>query len=161
MDSKYSGYADPLNCYEDSSTIAAQLKRSIAIIEPDVTTASQLHEALKSLNAEVRLYGSAESYLQCSAADLAEFVVAEVALPGLSGLDLLRRLRARQPQLPVILLSGEGNVQTAVAAIRHGATDFIEKPDVHAALYKRLAHLMCIDRDPDHTPPDRSGDDLH
>ena len=160
MDPKYSGSADSLNCYE-SSTIGARLKRNIAIIEPNATTASQLRQALKSLNVEVRLYTSAESYLKCSAAEIAEFVIAEVALPGLSGLDLLRQLRERQPRLPVILLSGEGDVQTAVTAIRYGATDFIEKPDVHAALYKRLAHLMCADSDDDKAYADKNGDDLH
>jgi two-component system nitrogen regulation response regulator NtrX len=57
-----------------------------------------------------------------------DVAVLDVRLPGLDGIEVLRRLRAQDPELPVIMISGHGTIATAVEATRHGAFDFIEKP---------------------------------
>ena len=76
-------------------------------------------------------------------------VVCDIRLPGIDGLELLRRARAIDPDLPVVLISGHGDIAMAVGAIRDGAYDFIEKPfsadilleTVHRALDKRTLTL--------------------
>ena len=60
----------------------------------------------------------------------------------MSGLELLRRLRSNGNDVPVILLADESDVPTAVAAMREGATDFIEKPYVNVAILKQVQKLI-------------------
>ena len=66
----------------------------------------------------------------------------EVELPGLSGLDLLDRLRERQIELPAVVLAGRGDVGQAVRAMRSGAVDFLEKPFVDRVLLKRVLQVL-------------------
>ena len=74
----------------------------------------------------------------------------DLLLPGMSGLDLLRRLRRAGNDVPVVLLADESDVPTAVAAMREGATDFIEKPYMDVAVLKQVQKLI---RRPPSTAP--------
>jgi FixJ family two-component response regulator len=96
---------------------------------------------LSSLDADVHDYESAESYLAAREDDLI-CVISDVKLPGMSGFDLLKRLRASELGLPVILLGEEADVSAAVAAIRAGAIDFIEKSHLDVAIPRRVAWLI-------------------
>ena len=75
-------------------------------------------------------------------------IVTDVLLPGMSGVELLRKVKEIDPELPVILLTGHGDVPMAVEAMREGAADFIEKPfdpDVLAAVVRRsTAHRRLV-----------------
>ena len=64
-------------------------------------------------------------------------LIASTHLPGLSGIELLRKLRARGIQAPAILISDESDIPTAVDAIRSGAADFIERPYIDRILLRR------------------------
>lgn len=82
----------------------------------------------------------AETGLDTITAEFPGCIVSDVLLPGASGLDLLRRVKEIDPDLPVVLLTGHGDVAMAVEAMRQGAADFIEKPfdpDVVAAVVRR------------------------
>jgi len=72
--------------------------------------------------------GSGEEALDTVAREACDLVVLDVRLPGIDGLETLRRLRARAPDLPVVMISGHGTIATAVEATREGAVDFLEKP---------------------------------
>lgn len=114
----------------------------VAVIEADATERRTLCSLLSSLDVDVQDYDSAESYL---AAHMNGFgcVITDVALPGMSGLELLRRLRAQQhDSLPIILLGEESDVRAAVAAMREGAVDFFEKPHIDIAIARRVAYLL-------------------
>ena len=69
-------------------------------------------------------------------------LIVDLMLPGISGLELLRRLRSTGNDVPVILLADESDVPTAVAAMREGATDFIEKPYANVAILKQVQKLI-------------------
>ena len=69
-------------------------------------------------------------------------LIVDLLLPGMSGLELLRRLRSAGNDVPVILLADESDGPTAVAAMREGATDFIEKPYVNIAILKQVQKLL-------------------
>ena len=60
--------------------------------------------------------------------DFAGIVISDIRLPGMDGLTLLERLKARDRQLPVVLITGHGDISMAVGAMRNGAYDFMEKP---------------------------------
>ena len=96
---------------------------------------------LQPVGVDVMTYDSAESYLLSGAKHVGCLIV-DLLLPGMSGLELLRRLRSAGNDIPVILLADESDVPTAVAAMREGATDFIEKPYVNVAVLKQVQKLL-------------------
>lgn len=116
-------------------------RRIVAVIEADAADRRTLCSLLSSLDAELRFYDSAESYL-ASRTVVLDCLIADVTLPGMSGLDLLRMLRASSAPPPVILLGEESDVRAAVAGIREGAADFIEKPHADVSILRRVTYLL-------------------
>jgi FixJ family two-component response regulator len=119
----------------------AAIRPLIAVIEADATDRRTLCSLLSTLDVEVRDFDSAESYL-AAPGKAPGCLITEVALPGMSGLDLLRLLRAAGMSPPIILLGEESDVRAAVTAMREGAIDFIEKPHVDMAILRRVAYLL-------------------
>lgn len=118
----------------------------IGVIDPDPVARSGLRTLLRGLGVDVATFDSAESYLLATNGRHVACLIVDLLLPGMSGLELLRRLRSAGNDVPVILLADESDVPTAVAAMREGATDFIEKPYVDVAILKQVQKLL-------HTPP--------
>lgn len=75
-----------------------------------------------------KAYVSAESALEALTPDFDGVVVSDIRMPGMDGMALLREVRRRDPDLPIILITGHGDISTAVEAMREGAWDFLEKP---------------------------------
>jgi FixJ family two-component response regulator len=119
----------------------------VAVIEADATDRQTLCSLLSSLDADVQHYDSAESYLASRVEALA-CLITDMSLPGMSGLDLLKLLRLDHGAPPVILLGEEQDVCAAVAAMREGAVDFIEKPHADVSIVRRVAYFL------DHVPAD-------
>jgi len=118
----------------------------VGVIDPDPVARSGLRTLLHGLGIDVSTFDSAESYLLAANGRHLSCLIVDLLLPGMSGLELLRRLRSAGNDVPVILLADESDVPTAVAAMREGATDFIEKPYVDVAVLKQVQKLL-------HTPP--------
>lgn len=74
------------------------------------------------------VHESAESALAALSADFPGVLVSDIRMPGMDGMALLREVRHRDPDLPVVLITGHGDISTAVEAMRDGAWDFLEKP---------------------------------
>jgi FixJ family two-component response regulator len=117
----------------------------VGVIDPDPVARSGLRTLLHGLGVDVATFDSAESYLLATNGRPMSCLIVDLLLPGMSGLELLRRLRTAGNDVPVILLADESDVPTAVAAMREGATDFIEKPYVSVAVLKQVQKLL-------HTP---------
>lgn len=113
----------------------------IAIVEADPAGRRSLCELLTALDIDVDDFDSAESYLAAST-QTTQCLITDVSLPGMSGLELLRCLRARGVMPPMIMLGEDCDVPAAVAAIREGAIDFIEKPQIELAIVRRVAQLL-------------------
>ena len=77
---------------------------------------------------EVRTYASAAAFLDALPDTRASCVITDVRMPGMSGIDLLRRLKELKIDVPVIVITGHGDVPLAVEAMKIGAIDFLEKP---------------------------------
>lgn len=99
----------------------------IAIVEDDGALRDALERLLKSEGLAARGFASAEDFL---ASDLAapRCLILDLRLPGMSGMELLTTLRQRQIRAPVVMITGHGDIPQAVAAVKAGAFDFIEKP---------------------------------
>jgi two-component system response regulator FixJ len=121
--------------------LVAASRPIVAVIEADARDRRTLCSLLSPLDAEILDFESAESYLAHRRAAPC-CLISEVTLPGMSGLDLLRLLRAAGLTSPIILLGEESDVSAAVMAMREGAFDFIEKPSVDIAIVRRVAYLL-------------------
>ena len=115
---------------------------AVGVIDPDPVARNGLRALLHGVGVDVATFDSAESYLLAANGRQLACLIVDLLLPGMSGLELLRRLRSAGNDVPVILLADESDVPTAVAAMREGATDFIEKPYVDVAVLKQVQKLL-------------------
>ncbi len=99
---------------------------------------------LYTLQVQVVAYANAEEFLDAVATTKPALLIADINLPGLTGVELLERLNIRQIALPTILLDGAGDVQTAVRAMHAGVIDYIEKPFVDRLLIKRIHDVLKL-----------------
>ena len=100
----------------------------IFVVDDDANIRAGLRDVLEAEGQTVEDYPSSESFLQAYHPGRDACLLIDATLPGLSGLDLLRRLRAKGDHMPAIMITGNGDVQMAVEAMKAGASDFIEKP---------------------------------
>jgi two-component system response regulator FixJ len=116
---------------------------SIFVIDDQEAVRNALGEMLRVFGHRVQTYDSAESFLKALSSTCTGCIVADVRMPGMDGIEFVRELTRRGICLPVVLISGHADVPMAVAAIKAGADDFIEKPinDTHllTAINRSLA----------------------
>lgn len=115
------------------------------IVDDDPAVRDALKWLLQSRNVESRTWESANEFLTFANTDLCGCLLLDVRMPGMSGIELFDRLRALHCDLPVIFLTGHGDVPMAVKALKDGAFDFIEKPYDDNALVDKV--LAAIDQD--------------
>ena len=101
---------------------------TVLIVEDDADVRLGCEQALKLEGIATRAVGSAEEALREMAAGFAGIVVSDIHLPGADGMALLREMATRDAALPVIMITGHGDVTLAVQAMKQGAYDFLEKP---------------------------------
>jgi two-component system response regulator FixJ len=119
---------------------------AVFVVDDQRAVREALHELLSVLGFQVETYESADSFLATLDRERPGCVVADVRMPGTDGIELVRELARRNMHIPVVLISGHADVPMAVAAIKAGAEDFIEKPvdDVQlvAAINRGMARLF-------------------
>jgi two-component system response regulator FixJ len=119
----------------------------VFVIDDQAAVRHALGEMLQVFGYHVRTFESADAFLVALAGDETGCIVADVRMPGIDGIELVRELGRRGMALPVVLISGHADVPMAVAAIKAGAEDFIEKPvdDVQllAAINRSLARTLA------------------
>ena len=110
-------------------------RRFVHIVDDEVRIRDSLALLLSTAQIETRSYASAEEYLASARWDEPSCVVLDNQLPGLSGIDLLKRIAETASDTAVIMITGYADVPTAVAAMRAGAFHFVQKPiDAEALL---------------------------
>jgi FixJ family two-component response regulator len=109
-----------------------------------------IREAIKSLislvGLRVETFGSAQEFLRTERPDLPGCVVLDVEMPGLSGLDLQRELAANGIELPIIFITGYGDIPMSVRAMKAGATEFLTKPFRDQDLLDAIQQALERDR---------------
>ncbi|MBA1195077.1 sigma-54-dependent Fis family transcriptional regulator [Pseudomonas entomophila] len=101
---------------------------SVIVIDDELSIRTAIEQWLELAGFQVQLFARAEPCLETLPAHFPGVVISDVRLPGLDGLQVLERLQGLDADLPVILLTGHGDVPMAVEAMRKGAYDFLEKP---------------------------------
>jgi DNA-binding NtrC family response regulator len=117
----------------------------ILVVDDDAADAQALSALLTEAGHEVEMAASTEEALSKFRAGTYAIVVADVQLPGESGLDLVRQLRDQTPATAVVVMTGHASVSTAVTALKLGAVDYLKKP-VHVAQLKKLIAQLVAER---------------
>jgi FixJ family two-component response regulator len=100
----------------------------VFVIDDDPSIRDALTGLLRSVGLEVRVFGSTKEFVQSERPDAPGCLVLDVRLPGRSGLDFQRELAESGIHLPIVFLTGHGDIPTSVRAIKAGAVEFLTKP---------------------------------
>ncbi len=112
-----------------SSHGPASVKEPIVfVVEDDASMCRALANLFQSVGLEVEVFGSASEMLQSKLPDVASCLVLDVRLPGLSGLDFQTELARANIRIPIIFMTGHGDIPMSVRAMKGGAVDFLAKP---------------------------------
>jgi two-component system, LuxR family, response regulator FixJ len=103
------------------------MERQVSIVDDDAAFRDSIRMLLESSGYAVQVFASAPSFLSDGNME-GGCVIADIRMPGMSGLELQEELIRRRASIPVIIITGHGDVPIAVRAMRAGAADFIEKP---------------------------------
>ena len=110
----------------------------VHIVDDDEAVRQSLAFLLSTAGIPVRVYESATSFLQALPSLQPGCLITDVRMPDMSGIELLQHLKAKSIGLPVIVITGHGDIPLAVEAMKSGAIDFIEKPFAEEAILKAV-----------------------
>jgi len=116
---------------------------TVYVVDDDPDVVKGIERLLQSAGLEVATFQSCEQFLEHHDQNAPGCLVLDLALPGLTGLQLQRALEQQGSVLPIVFLTGRGDIATSVQAMKHGAADFLTKPvddaELIAAIHKALA----------------------
>ncbi len=118
----------------------------VFVVDDDEAVRAAVAMLLESVALPVETFASAREFLDGWSADRPGCLVLDLRMPGLSGLELQEQLVERGSNLPIIFLTGHGDVPDAVAAMRAGAVDFLRKPFRDQDLLDRIQQALEVDR---------------
>lgn len=110
----------------------------VAIVDDDESVRSALLGAMKATDLLAQAFASAEEYLASGMQDETGCLIADIRMPGMSGLELQARLEAERRQIPIVFISAHGDEEIRLRALRGGAVEFLTKP------FERKALLDCV-----------------
>lgn len=108
--------------------LASMPERVVFVIDDDVAMRETLSSLFRSVGLRVELFGSTREFTQIKLPDAASCLVLDVRLPGLSGLDFQAELAKGEIRIPIIFMTGHGDIPMSVQAMKAGAVDFLTKP---------------------------------
>lgn len=115
----------------------------VFVVDDDEAVRDSLGMLMRSVGLAVETFSSASEFLERFDAGRTGCLVLDVRMPGMSGIELQERLVARKATIPIIFITGHGDVPMAVHALRTGAVDFIQKPFSDQALLDRIQQALA------------------
>ncbi len=119
---------------------------TVFIVDDDAAIRRSLRFLIESVGLKAETYSSAEEFLEVCDPERPGCLVADLRMPGMSGLQLQEQLQARGVELPVIIITAYAEVPMAVRAMKKGALDFVEKPFSDQELLDRVSKGIELDR---------------
>ncbi len=119
---------------------------SVYVVDDDASVRDALSSLIRSAGFRVRTFESAHEFLATPRAEVPSCLVLDVHLPGLNGLDLQRELAKADVRIPIIFLTGHGDIPTSVRAIKAGALEFLTKPFADEDLLNAIRDGIAQDR---------------
>ena len=105
-----------------------QMQSIVLVIDDDASVRLALQSLLRSVGLEARVFGSTAEFLSAELPDIASCLVLDVRLPGVSGLDFQSELAKAKIMVPIIFITGHGDIPMSVRAMKAGAVEFLTKP---------------------------------
>lgn len=112
--------------------------RLVAIVDDDRSVQTALQDLVESEGLSTLCFGSAEDFLNSGAQRRAACLIADVRMPGISGLELQAKLKAEQCPIPIIFITAHGDAKMRIQAMRDGAVEFLTKPFDNAVLLETV-----------------------
>ncbi len=128
---------------------------TVFVVDDDPNVRESLAQLLESVDQPCKMFATAKEFLEAYDPASPGCVVLDVRLPGMSGNELHRHLEAEGISLPVIIISGHGDIPMATAAMRRGAVDFMEKPVKPQQLLDRIQRALEQDSERRRAKADR------
>jgi FixJ family two-component response regulator len=119
---------------------------TVVVVDDDLAVREALASLARSIGLHVKLFPSAHEFLQSPRPESPSCVVLDVRLPGLSGLDLQRQLLEGGMNIPIIFITGHGDIPMSVRAMKAGAVEFLTKPFRDQDLIDAVQSALQIDR---------------
>jgi two-component system, LuxR family, response regulator FixJ len=120
-------------------------KPMVMVVDDDSGVRNAMRSLLKSVGIESVLFGSAQEFLDGYKPSQPGCLLLDIRMPGMSGLELQQQLNLRGAVIPVIFMSGHGDIPMAVEAMQHGAFDFLQKPFRDQDLLDRIQKAITKD----------------
>lgn len=121
------------------------LSPTVSVVDDDQQVRESLAALIQSMNLDVECYASGQEFLDKYSQARPGCVVLDLRMPQANGLEILDELSARKIRVPVIMISGHGDIPAAVSAMKSGAVDFLEKPYRGAALMESVRRAIDLD----------------
>jgi two-component system, LuxR family, response regulator FixJ len=118
---------------------------TVMVVDDDAGVRNAMRLLLKSVGLESTLYASAQEFLAAYQPSQPGCLVLDIRMPGMSGLELQQQLNLRGAVIPVIFMTGHGDIPMAVEAMQHGAFDFLQKPFRDQDLLDRIQRAIAKD----------------
>jgi len=116
----------------------------IAIIDDDESMQDSLRDLIESTGRVARSFGSAEEFLEYDLHGEVGCLIAEIQMPGMSGLELQARLKEEQCNIPIIFIASNGGARMRIQAMREGAVEFLAKPLDYQLLLKTVRAALDL-----------------
>ena len=116
------------------------------VVDDDVSVREALGSLIRSAGLRVETFASAQEFLARSQVDMPNCLVLDVQLPGLSGLDLQRRMAEVNLEIPIVFISGHSDIPMSVRAMKAGAVEFLTKPLADPDLLEAIQQAISRDR---------------
>lgn len=123
------------------------IQQTVYVVEDDEAVRDSLELLLKSAQQLVSTYHTANAFLSDYSEKMAGCIVLDIRMPGMDGMELQKKLNDRHSILPIIFVTGHGDVPMAVDAMKEGAVDFIQKPYREEALLEKIEAALAQDRE--------------
>jgi FixJ family two-component response regulator len=112
--------------------------RRIAIVDDDQSVQSALQDLIESEGLSTLCFGSAEEFLDSGAQNEAGCLIADIRMPGMSGIELQAKLKVDRCRIPIIFITAHGDARMRIQAMRDGAVEFLMKPFDNAVLLETV-----------------------
>src|SRR5215213_1885583 len=142
---------DPVTAAVDGSTAAERAGPlagpAVCVVDDDVSVRESLELLIRALGWQPHLFATAQAFLARPFIPPPRCLVLDVALPDLNGLELQQRLAEQRMEMPIIFITGRGDIPTTVRAMKAGAIEFLTKPFDDQTLVTAIEHALALSRE--------------
>ena len=123
------------------------MSQTVFIVDDDEAMRDALAQLLESAGLRVEVHAGGTAFLPAYDAGRSGCLLLDMAMPGMTGLEVQAALKARGLEIPIVFLTGHGDIPLAVRAVQAGAVDFLEKPIKGAVLIERVQRALKLDEE--------------